>query len=68
MSDRRLPEAIITSVCISRSDSLSCAFSTAGVVRLSTSICAISGVTYLRPCATVRTALTMSAGSPPLLT
>ena len=42
--------------------------SLAGVVRLSTSICAISGVTYLRPCATVRTACTSSCGSPPLLT
>ncbi len=39
-----------------------------GAVRLSTSICAISGVTYLRPCATVRTACTSSCGSPPLLT
>jgi diguanylate cyclase len=42
-------------------------FSGAGVVRLSTSICAISGVTYLRPWATVRTACTI-CGSPPLLT
>jgi hypothetical protein len=68
MSDSRLPLAIITSVCNSRSDSVWCAFSCAGVVRLSTSICAISGVTYLRPWATVRTACTSSCGSPPLLT
>ncbi|KQU71383.1 hypothetical protein ASC88_06420 [Rhizobacter sp. Root29] len=68
MSDSRLPDAIITSVCNSRSDNFSCAASLDGVVRLSTSICAISGVTYLRPCPTVRTAATMVAGSPPLFT
>ena len=61
-------EAIITSVCNSRSDSFSWALTTSGVVRLSTSIWAISGVTYLRPCATVRTACTSPCGSPPLFT
>src|SRR5262245_13978011 len=68
MSDSRLPDAIIVSVCSSRSLRRSCGLSLTGAVRLSTSICAISGVTYLRPCATVRTACTSSCGSPPLLT
>src|SRR5205809_1138967 len=53
MSDSRLPDAIIVKVCSSRSDSRSCGLSLTGAVRLSTSICAISGVTYLRPCAAV---------------